>query len=443
MTKSKWSPRTVAGFRVRPQVRNGHKTGNWFVDVPKSSSYGRRRRVLFETVNQAETFAVDLAAKLATINTRHAQAGNVLYNSLMSGMPMPIPMAPAMPVQMSAPPAGPGPTRPTFGAAVELWKRSSKDKIAVGKKREASHATDLARLKPLLDAFANHQLPQINELNWGAYLRQCMEKDGYAPNTVQGEATVMRKVLNFSERIFDWYRAPKLPGVGIEEDDERRLTEAELTSVIQVMERPYFGMFWLFAETGLRKSEVLTLTWPQIDLERSTVEVRKTRRGKPKSRPSIRRVLFSQGLHDELLAMRRAREAFETISDDSLVFPAAEKEIPKDGGPPKDKPLANLKRAFVRAAKRMKWEGEQIPLSPQRLRRAYITALANRGVDDFIVKRVAGHSPTSDVTNKHYARLNDEGLRKALLELPVGGNANGNAVATRVATRGNRPQKGR
>lgn len=434
MTKSKWSPRTVAGFRIRPQVRNGHKTGNWFVDVPKSSSYGRRRRVLFETVNQAETFAVDLAAKLATINTRHAQAGNALYNSLMNGMPMPIPTAPAMPVQMGAPPAEPGPTRPTFGAAVELWKRSSKDKIAVGKKREASHATDIARLKPLLDIFANYQLPQINELNWGAYMRQRMEKDGYAPNTVQGEVTVMRKVLNFCERIFDWYRAPKLPGVGIEEDDERRLTEAELVSLIEVSQRPYYGLFWLFAETGLRKSEGLNLTWAQLDLANGQVNVHKTRRGRVKSRPSIRRVLFSEGLRDELLAMRRSREAYGVLSGDDLVFPGA-----KDS----EKPIANLKRAFVRAAKRMKWEGEQIPLSPQRLRRAYITALANRGVDDFIVKRVAGHSPTSDVTNKHYARLNDEGLRKALLELPVDGNANGNAVATGVATRGNGPKMSR
>lgn len=257
-----------------------------------------------------------------------------------------------------------------------------------------------------------------------------MENDGYAANTVQGEATVMRKVLNFSERIFQWYRAPKLPGVGIEEDDERRLTEAELVSAIQAMERPYFGMFWLFAETGLRKSEALKLTWGQLDLDASLVQIRKTRRGKPKSRPSIRRVMFSSGLRSELQAMRTAREAYDAVKDGDLVFPGT-----KDS----DRPLTNLKRAFVRAAKRMTWESgkERIPLSAQRLRRAYITALSNRDVSDFIVKRVAGHSPSSEVTGKHYARLNDEGLRKALIELPV----NGNAVATTVATRGNGAEK--
>lgn len=186
MTKSKWSARTVAGFRIRPQTRDGRKTGKWFADVPKSSNYGRRRRVLFETVHQAESFAVDLAAKLATINARGVGAGHP--TPIGYGNRLPTPITPAIPVTPVFAAVDESRPQTIFGEAVELWKQSSRDKIAVGKKRETSHATDLARLKPLLEVFAHTPLAQINELNWGAYLRQRMETDGYAPEYGAGRS---------------------------------------------------------------------------------------------------------------------------------------------------------------------------------------------------------------------------------------------------------------
>lgn len=151
--------------------------------------------------------------------------------------------------------------------------------------------------------------------------------------------------------------------------------------------------FELAASLGLRRSELLTLTWADVDFEAREVVVRasKTEAGE-RTVPmfgSARRVLLEQ----------KARSRFKRPED--VVFPNA-------AGHP-ERPADWARREFLPARKRAKLRDS---LRLHDLRHYAVSRLIEQGANVLLVSKVAGHARPS-VTLDVYAHLFKEGLAEA------------------------------
>lgn len=172
---------------------------------------------------------------------------------------------------------------------------------------------------------------------------------------------------------------------------ERWLSTDELTRLTQVLQKhpnqrvaPAVRLILL---TGARKSEVLTATWDQFDLERGvwTKPAHATKQGRqehfPLSRPAI-----------ELLQEMKAR-----ATGGPFLFP----------GDSPGKPLQNMKRFWRSLCRDADLEGVRI----HDLRHTFASHLVSGGTSLPIVGRLLGH--TQAATTQRYSHLADDPLREA------------------------------
>jgi integrase len=148
--------------------------------------------------------------------------------------------------------------------------------------------------------------------------------------------------------------------------------------------------FVLFAaNTGMRRGEILGLTWKAVDFDRRTVAVFKSKNGERRTIP----------INQTAMAILRGRYDgmdSDSRSADDLVF-CSEANTPLDG--------SNLRKAFDSALKAAKIENFHF----HDLRHTFATRLVQRGVDLYKVQRLLGHkSPTM---TQRYAHHFPESLR--------------------------------
>src|SRR5690606_13579106 len=149
----------------------------------------------------------------------------------------------------------------------------------------------------------------------------------------------------------------------------------------------------LGAETGLRRNELLHLTWDRIDLRAGYLTVACTDAFTTKS-GAERRIPLSQRARKVLVRMRRER-----VSVTELVFESGGKGI--DPHTCSD----TVKRYAVKAG---------VPrLTPHVLRHTAITRLTERGVPVPIVQRFAGHADVS--TTMRFCSIADDAYADRLV----------------------------
>jgi integrase len=150
-----------------------------------------------------------------------------------------------------------------------------------------------------------------------------------------------------------------------------------ITTVTQG-ENPYLkSAILLGLDAGLRKNEILTLTWSDIDFENELINVQsqhtKTQRG--------RQVPMPRRLRNELESLPRS-------SRKGKVFP-----------------FNDFKRSWGTALRHAGITG----LTFHDLRRTFITKLSANGVPLAIAGKLAGHSSLS-TTQKHYVSTDDQSI---------------------------------
>lgn len=139
--------------------------------------------------------------------------------------------------------------------------------------------------------------------------------------------------------------------------------------------------------TGLRKMELFSLRWAQVDLARGAVRLLTTKGGRGRTA-----VLNSMALE----ILRKIQETADPACP--WVFPAHR----GDGH------LIDPRKALRRAMKR----ANITDLRPHDLRRSFASLAVNAGVDLYQVKDLLGHS-TVAVTQRAYAHLQQDTLRSA------------------------------
>jgi len=129
----------------------------------------------------------------------------------------------------------------------------------------------------------------------------------------------------------------------------------------------YYALFLCLYYAGMRKNEVLNLTWDDILFEWNLIRIRKAKMNKERFVP------MAQILKEALLALKTSRQNIET-----LVFPSQ-----RTG-----KPLVDIRKAIQRIAKKA---GIERKITPHQLRHSFATHLLEAGVDLRTIQALLGH----------------------------------------------------
>src|SRR5215216_3146267 len=280
----------------------------------------------------------------------------------------------------------------TVGEYLDRWLKEVKDTV-----RESTYERNdqLIRLH-IRPAIGRIKLKNLTTAHARWFYRERLDS-GLAPATIHKMHVVLHKALKaaVADGLIPRNAAAglKLPRITREEinplspEETRRLLEAASGDRLE-------ALYVLAIATGLRQGELLALNWEDVDLERSTLRVRRTltRRGgkvfvgEPKTKKSRRSVNLTVATVDALQAhLSRQLEEMERVG--SLYRPGGLVFANEIGGIINPSNLRN--RSFARLLKRT---GLPPDTRFHDLRHTCATLLLSRNVNPKIVSEMLGHS---------------------------------------------------
>ncbi len=216
--------------------------------------------------------------------------------------------------------------------------------------------------------------------------------DGVQRSTVNRELACLKKMYN---KAIDWEYAKENPVIKVkffsEKDNmiERVLTVVEEEKLIELCEPHLKPIIITALQTGMRKGEILSLKWQDVNFSKKEITVEKTKSGRTRIIP------ISKQLLAEFEKLKKAK------SKTGYVF-----TYPKTGKPTKD-----VKRAFQTACRRAGIKG----LRFHDLRHTFASRLVENGEDIITVRDLLGHSSVR--ITERYTHSNKELKRKAVESL--------------------------
>ncbi len=263
------------------------------------------------------------------------------------------------------------------------------------------------------------------------------EAGGLSPTTVRRIHSMLRKALNDAVR---WGYAQRNPVPLADAPPEKVIQAARRRSMRTWSERELrrflkstYGddlhPLWMFAAgTGVRRSELLGVRWPDLNLRAATVTVRQTvlatadgyrPEEDQKSRLSARTIHLDHRtldvLREHLAAQNRARQAAGSAWEDhNLVFP-------RQDGSWWNPPAISL--AFRRAVK----TADVSPIRLHDLRHTHASLLLAAGVNPKVVSERLGHSSVAFTldTYAHVMPGMQPEAAELFMELVLGGDDEG------------------
>jgi integrase len=253
--------------------------------------------------------------------------------------------------------------------------------------RKASQGSCKGYLANLRTFFGLLTLAEITPKRIVEYKEKRYE-DGVKPATINRELALMKHAFNVAMREWEWCRENPVCRVSMEKENNRRdrwLADSEETRLLKHAP-PWLKEMVTFAlHTGMRRGEILALTWDGVDFARNTVTVFRSKNGEPRTLPINQTV--------QTLLKRRAKvRPLQT----NCVF-SSSAHTPIDG--------ANLRRAFNSAMEKAKIEDFHF----HDLRHTFATRLVQAGVDIYKVQRLLGHK--SPMMTQRYAHHCPDSLR--------------------------------
>ena len=243
-------------------------------------------------------------------------------------------------------------------------------------------------MKPLVKYFGEKELREINPMQIERF-RTSRLKAGNSKSTTNRYLALLKRIFNIAieEGYVDKNPVQKVKFYS-EKDNlrERVLTEEEEMRLMDAGSEHLKSILVLTLNTGMRKGEILSLQWHQIDLKTNIIRVEKTKSGR------IRKIPISNPLRNELLNVKcRSKQS-------SYVF-----VNPKTRQRYKD-----IRTAFKAACRRVKIEG----LTFHGLRHTFGIRLFQKGVDIVTVQNLLGHQ--SIATTQRYTHSSIKQKREAV-----------------------------
>ncbi len=249
---------------------------------------------------------------------------------------------------------------------------------------------DVYRLHMLCDYFKDMDLRNFSPLVIERF-RASRLKAGNTKSTCNRYLQLLKRM--FSVAVEEGYAEEnpvKKVKLYSEKDNlkERILTEAEEGKLMETCSDTLRPILVVALNTGMRKTEILSLKWSQVDFKARTIRVERTKSGR------VRFVPVNDALFNELTTLRIVNDK------SSLVFP----------NPETGKPYLDMKTGFKGACRRAGISN----LRFHDLRHTFASRLIEFGADIATVQRLLGHH--SITVSQRYIHSGDE-RTKAAVEL--------------------------
>jgi integrase len=235
-------------------------------------------------------------------------------------------------------------------------------------------------------------------------------KEGYSTNYITRMHEIIRMLLRVAKK---WDLIQKDIASMIEAPKNKR-KEMKVWSIDQVNQflefsshSRYYPIFFLAAYTGMRKGEILALTWEDIDFDQSIIYVNKTLYkltdrysvDTPKSSNSIREIYFDDEIRN-VLKRHRLKQKEEKLKN-SRVYDDKNLVFAQEDGMYVPPPSANiLMKEFIRQSGLPKIRFHD-------LRHTHATILLQMGVNPKVVSDRLGHSSVQ-ITLDVYSHVTKE-----------------------------------
>lgn len=291
----------------------------------------------------------------------------------------------------------------TLAEWCDAWVESIRPNVAASTQFSYRHVLSRFIIRAPIGSVYLHDLrPHMFRTYWQQLLDQ-----GYSPRSVIYCHTVTSMALK--QAAFDGailtnpllsVRRPRLV-----KKEVKAMTREQLALLIQAAGDPlYRNIIIIGARTGMRREEILGLTWPKVDFDRSTVTVAQTvicTGGKArivpstKTKSSMRTIAVDPKVLDVLRAQHaaylRAKLACPDFQDLSLVF------CHEDGSPVHPDSVSHWFRRYADACGLHEFTFHS-------LRHTHATLLLEAGVNFKSVQARLGHS-TFSTTMDTYAHV--------------------------------------
>lgn len=254
-------------------------------------------------------------------------------------------------------------------------------------KAPTSHRRDKSLTAHLNGFFGDLVLTEIGPKLIYEYKR-LRRAEGAAPRTVCYELSLMSHAYNLAIKEWEWVRDNPVRMVSKDRTDnliERWLTFEEEDALLEASPEWLREIISFTLNTGFRRSEVLGLRWPQVDLKRETLTILVQ---KNRSRDTV-------PLNEGALRVLKSRFRIRHIRTNLVFYTSKGSAID----------ASNLMRDFRRAVKDAGIEH----LRFHDLRHTFITRLAQAGVDLYTIQKLGRWKNVSMVMR--YAHHYPESLR--------------------------------
>ncbi|MFH2201693.1 MAG: site-specific integrase [Elusimicrobiota bacterium] len=257
-----------------------------------------------------------------------------------------------------------------------------------------SHKLNIQVLEKLKGALGSARLKNITHFQIEKFKNKRRE-DGAKPGTVNRELAVIKALFN---RGVEWGFLIKSPAQGVKKLKEakrqaRFFSQAEVSKILSSADEVLRPMLAVYVHTGLRRDELLNLTWEDVDLERRLLIVQAKDGWSPKDY-EVRHIPLNDKALQALKGLRRNGKKGRVFC-----------------GPDGKPYLADfVTKKFKKHLKRIGIDGHL-----HALRHTFASHLVMQGVDLHAVAKLLGHASTK--TTEIYAHLSPDFLKSAVGKL--------------------------
>ena len=259
-------------------------------------------------------------------------------------------------------------------------------------KARSSHRRDMTSMQHLLRSFEGILVLEISVADVEQYKNN--RRKEVSPATVNRELACLKHMLN---KAVHWGYLTEYPLRNVKNFKEppgrvRYLTDIETEILLNCCYDHIKSIVILALNTGMRKGEILSLKWSDVDMKNRNITVRRTKNNE------VRTIPMTDTLYNMLKTMGQQ-------IGEQYVFSNEE-----------GKPYGDIKTGFKAALRRAEIKNFRF----HDLRHTFASKLMMNGADIGSVQKLLGHK---DITmTMRYSHLSNAHLRETVKRLEVGTN---------------------